>query len=139
MEFPKGQFLAITFLLYVNDIHKCSDKLKFYLFADDTNILYPDKNVKALEITLNAELQKLYDWLTAHKLTLSIKKSNLVTFHPYQKRLVYQPKICIFDIEQNRNVNLESKVYIKYLGVLKICLGITISMLLPLKLAKMSG
>ena len=55
---------------------------QFYLFADDTNILYADKNVKALEITLNAEFQKLYDWLTANKLTLNIKKSNFVIFHP---------------------------------------------------------
>ena len=59
-------------------MHKCSDKLKFYLFADDTNILYADKNMKALESTVNIELRNLYDWLTASKLTLNIKKSNFV-------------------------------------------------------------
>ena len=105
-------------MLYVNDIHKCSDKLKFYVFADDANILYANKNVKALEITLIAELQKLHDWLTANKLALNIKKQNFAIFYSYQKRLAYQPKIFIFDNEKNRNVTLESKVYIKYLGVL---------------------
>ena len=64
---PQGSVLGpLLFLLYVNDIHKCSKKLRFYLFADDTNILYPDKNGKALETTINVELQKLYVWLTAN-------------------------------------------------------------------------
>ena len=117
---PQGSVLGpLLFLLYVNDIHKCSKKLRFYLFADDTNILYADKNVKALETTINVELQKLYMWLTANRLTLNSKKSNFfIVFHPYQKQLAYQPKICMFDNEQNKYVDLESKVYIKYLGVL---------------------
>ena len=40
---PFGSFLGpLLFLLYVNDIHRCSNKLRFYLFTDDTNI---SKNV----------------------------------------------------------------------------------------------
>ena len=110
---PQGSVLGpLLFLLYVNDIHRCSNKLRFYLFADDTNILYADKNLKDLEKTVNNELQNLYNWLTANKLTPNIKKSNFVIFHPYQ------PKLCMFDKEKNKYVCLESKVYIKYLGVL---------------------
>ena len=37
--------------------------------------------------------------------------------HPYQKRLAYQPKLCMFDNEKNKYVRPESKVYIEYLGV----------------------
>ena len=89
---PQGSVLGpLLFLLYVTDIHKCSNKLRFYLFPDDTNIFYTDKNVKALETSINIELQK---------------------------QLAYQPEICMFDKEQNKDVDLESKVYIKYLGVL---------------------
>lgn len=36
-----------------------SDKLSFYLFADDTNLLYADKNLKSLEETVNRELLKV--------------------------------------------------------------------------------
>ena len=60
------------------ELSRCSNKLRFYLFADDTNILYADKNVKALETTINIELSKFYVWLTANKLTLNIKR---IKFH----------------------------------------------------------
>ena len=40
-------------------INKASNKLKFYLFADDTNLLYSDRNLKSLESVLNAELLKI--------------------------------------------------------------------------------
>ena len=74
--------------------------------------------MRDLETIVNIELQNVYNWLTANKLTLNIKKSNFVIFRPYQKRLAYQPKLCMFDNEKNKYVSLESKVYIKYLGVL---------------------
>ena len=106
---PQGSILGpLLFLLYVNDIHRCSNKFRFYLFADDTNILYADKNLRDLETIVNIELQNVYNWLTANKLTLNIKKSNFVIFRPYQKRLAYYPKLCIFDNEKNKYVSLES-------------------------------
>ena len=71
-----------------------------------------------LETIVNIELQNVYNGMTANKPNLNIKKSNFVIFRPDQKRLAYQPKYCMFDNEKNKYVSLESKVYIKYLGVL---------------------
>ena len=51
-------------LLAVNDIHRCSNKFWFYLFADNSNILYADKNLKDLETIVNNELQNLYNTVT---------------------------------------------------------------------------
>ena len=70
-------------------------------------------------VTVNAELRNFCDWLMSNKLSLNTKKSNFVVFHPYQKRASYNhPNISIFKNEKNRFANLESKDYIKYLGVL---------------------
>ena len=91
---PQGSALGpLLFLLYINDIQESSDKFSFYLFADDTNILYSDKNLKSLELSVNQELNNVYDWLTANKLTLNTKKSNFVIFCPPQRKLTYQPRI----------------------------------------------
>ena len=89
----------LLFLIYINDIEECSEKLKFFLFADDTNILYADKNLRSLELTVNQEL-------------------SFVIFSPAQRRLTHLPKIKIFDNEQNTNVALECKEFVKYLGIL---------------------
>ena len=72
---PQGSVLGpLLFLVYINDISNSSDQLKFYLFADDTNLLYADKNLRELENKVNTELSKIYDWLVANKLSLNIKK-----------------------------------------------------------------
>ena len=42
-------FYELLFLLYINDIHLCSNKLHFFLCADDTNILYADRDLKSRE------------------------------------------------------------------------------------------
>ena len=102
----------------VNKWYLCSKTLNLCLFADDTRILYADKTLKSLEHTVNAELNKLYVWLTSNKLNLNIKKSNFVIFRPYHKRLSFQPKISIFDNNKNINESLDCKGYVKNPGIL---------------------
>ena len=80
----------------MNDIYDSSDKLSFYLYADDTNLLYADKNLRSLEITVNEELRSIGNWLMANKLSLNVKKSNFVIFRPYQKGIYYDLKTLLF-------------------------------------------
>ena len=107
--------MPLLFLLYVNDIQYCSRKLKFFLFAD---VLYSHENLKTLELIVNIELNNLFNWLTANKLALNRKQSNFVIFRPYQKRLNYLLQVNIFDNEENKNITLEHKNCMKYLGLL---------------------
>ena len=67
---------------------------------------------------MNDELLKIVDWLTANKLSLNVKKTNYIIFHPYQKHLNYDVNIKILDNRVNKYFNLERKEYVKYLGVM---------------------
>ena len=56
----QGSILApILFLLYINDLSNISKKLKFILFADDTNVLYSDTTVEKVVGIINSELKYL--------------------------------------------------------------------------------
>ena len=49
----------LLFLLYINDLPNISKKLKFFLFADDTNIFFESSKLLEIEKTVNKELIKL--------------------------------------------------------------------------------
>ena len=114
---PQGSVLGpLLFLIYINDIYFCSNKLGFYLFADDTNLLYADKDLKSLETVVNNELKNVCDWLNANKLTINAKTSNFVVFRPAQKRINHQLCIRIPDNNNSGFTPLECKDYVKLLG-----------------------
>ena len=50
----------VSCILYLNDLPNISAHLKFFLFADDTNIYFESDDLIKLEKTVNKELQKLY-------------------------------------------------------------------------------
>ena len=106
----------LLLLLYVNDLRRSSDKLSFYLFADDTYLLYADRDINSLERVVNVELSKVQEWLVANKLTLNAKKSNFVIFRPYQKKLDGDVMIKIFDIHTKEFVLLYQKTYINIMA-----------------------
>ena len=85
---PRGSVLGpLLFLLYINDLPNVSTKMKFFLFADDTNIYFEADDMLKVEKVVNNELKKLYLWLNVNRLSLNASKTNYIIFHPYNKPL----------------------------------------------------
>ena len=78
---PQGSTLGpLLFLLYINDISNCSDKLSFRIFADDTSVFYSCKNVNELETVMNDEIQALLKYCAINKLSVNFKKNKFYCF-----------------------------------------------------------
>lgn len=110
---PQGSVLGpLLFLLYINDLPNISQKMTFFLFADDTNIYYESHDLNELEKTVNCELKKLSQWLNINRLALNVAKTNFVIFRSSQKNSYHNVTLIL-----NRKA-LQQKDHVKYLGVL---------------------
>ena len=120
---PQGSVLGpLLFLIYINDLPNISPKLKFFLFADDTNIYFESKDLQQMEKIVNQELKNLNLWLNVNRLALNIDKTNFVIFHSPQN---FIPKMITLKI--NRKA-ISQKDYIKYIvssNIVSIVLVIT--------------
>ena len=65
----------LLFLLYINDISNCSDKLNFKIFADDTYVFASSPSIRDLEKLDNGELAKIKECCDLNKLSINIKKT----------------------------------------------------------------
>ena len=105
-------FTSPTFShIYKGYIHKSALKVYFHLFADDTCLFYSNKSYKKMKIEFNISLDNIANWLKANKLTLNVKKSNLLVFDSRENGKEKPVKLFINDEE------LEQKDFAKYLAV----------------------
>ena len=82
---PHGSILGpVLFLLYINDLCNLSKALDFILYADNTNIFFSHTDPHQLTVIVNNELKKLSSWFQANKLSINIKKSNVILFKTKQ-------------------------------------------------------
>uniref|UniRef100_A0A8C6SQ40 Reverse transcriptase domain-containing protein n=1 Tax=Neogobius melanostomus TaxID=47308 RepID=A0A8C6SQ40_9GOBI len=78
---PQGSILGPKlFNMYINDICKTSQVLKFILFADDTNIFASGDDLQQLCRIVNLELKSVNKWFKQNKLSLNLSKSKMMIF-----------------------------------------------------------
>ena len=64
----------------MNDIARCSDKLKFIMYADDTNICVSSPKLEDSINCLNGELEKVSNRMASNSPTLNVNKCHCVIF-----------------------------------------------------------
>ena len=70
-------FGPLLFLIFINDITKCSNKFKYILYADDSTLstCVPCDNVMDSAELINSELKCLDRWLNPNKIIINADKT----------------------------------------------------------------
>ena len=110
---PQGSVLGpLLFLISMNDVGNVSDFLYTTVYADDTSVLLTEKGDITLVKLLTLELDKLYVWLKANKLSLNVQKTYYMVFHRARIKLDKHPVVTMDNVCLNKTESL------KYLGMI---------------------
>ena len=100
----------------MNDINAASNCFHFILYADDSTLqsiveTFCQKNTC---LNINAELDKIFKWLKANKLTLNVDKSKYMVFSTEKKKTINTTQML--DIKIN-NIAIEEIKTFNFLGL----------------------
>ena len=92
----------LLYLIYVHDIHKsCNSNI--LSFADDTTLFLSNSNIGSLYEEANKEINSLYMWFCANKLSLNAKKTKYIILKPHSKKFsVENRKLSIYGVSLER-------------------------------------
>ena len=64
----------------INDLNHAIKFFKVHQFADGTNLLCLSNSIKKLNKLVNVNLKHLVNWLNVNKISLNVKKTEMVIF-----------------------------------------------------------
>ena len=112
---PQGSVLGpLLFLIYINDLIKCSDQASFVLFADDTNIFVAGKSYNEAVEKANTILDSVSKYTTANKLHINLDKTCFMHFRPKHSILNPVAENAVLKLDGNE---VEEVSETKFLGV----------------------
>ena len=93
-------------------MHRALLNCSVYHFADDTNLVFSNKDPSKIQRVANSELAILYDWLCANRLSLNVGKTEFTIFRPPSVPLANRITLTLAGTK-----NFES-LKVKYLGII---------------------
>jgi hypothetical protein len=112
---PQGSILGpLLFIIYTNDLPHCVNESQINMYADDTAIYFAHKSVKTINAVLNDDLNRVFEWFCANKVSMHFGKSVTMLISNPQKRRHLSNNV---NVTTNGN-NLENVSQLTYLGVL---------------------
>ena len=115
---PQGSILGpLLYLIYVNDIaNSCNGNI--LSFADDTTLYMSNSHLQTLYAQVNKEINNLFTWFCANKLSLNANKTKYILIRPKQKRCDLSTlNIYINNMELNRIGHDCEEKAAKFLGI----------------------
>ena len=104
---------SLLFLYFINDLPNISNNFTPVLFADDLALQFESCSIEACNNLCNNELQKIFDWSSANKLSINHgRNKTYYILHTYRTLDIHSLDISI------NNHNLENLNEAKYLGVI---------------------
>ncbi len=110
---PQESILGpLLFVCYVNDMPQYCNRMRPFLFADDTALLIKDNSLENIQNQLQNDFNRLLLWFSANKLSLNVKKTkSMLICH---RRSPYRN----FSLSiHGNNTPIEPVDTIKYLGL----------------------
>ena len=95
----------------INDLNQTIKLCEIHNFPDDTTLLHFSKSIARLNKYVNLGITNLTAWLNANKISLNVKKTELVIFKHQRKKTDSEVKIT-FSRKQ-----LYPNDSVKYLGI----------------------
>ena len=117
MAFHRDLYWALFYLIYIyiNDLHKCTNKFDIINYADDTTLISTinqfDNHGTGMNDNINNELRNVHNWLLAQRLSLNVSKTRLMNFlHATKNVPSLKLSIC--------NLNIEEVDHFNFLGLI---------------------
>ena len=115
---PQGSILGpLLYLIYVNDIcNSCNSNI--LSFADDTTVYVSDSDIHKAYLNANEEINNVYTWFCANKLSLNANKTKYIVIRHNQRPLkLCDEQLCIDNIPLTRIGNDCLETSTKFLGI----------------------